>query len=127
MRYLKYAVLIWVCMFLGASAAHAQVFVGVGPGYYGPPPNCVYGYYDYAPYACAPYGYYGPDYFVGGVFIGAGPWFRGYDRRGFFGRGWDGDRDGFRGERGWRGEGGWHGGGEFRGNQGFRGGNGFHG
>jgi len=24
---------------------------------------------------CAPYGYYGPSYFSGGVFIGAGPWF----------------------------------------------------
>jgi len=22
-------------------------------------PTCPYGYYDYAPYACAPYGYYG--------------------------------------------------------------------
>ncbi|MGB8113291.1 MAG: hypothetical protein WCF22_05940, partial [Candidatus Sulfotelmatobacter sp.] len=31
----------------------------------------------------APYGYYGPDWFVGGVFIGAGPWFHG--PRGFFG------------------------------------------
>ena len=35
------------------------------------------GYFDYAPYDCAPYGYYGPDWFVGGVFIGAGPWFHG--------------------------------------------------
>jgi hypothetical protein len=40
-------------------------------------PVCPYGYYDYAPYACAPYGYYSPEWFSGGVFIGAGPWFRG--------------------------------------------------
>jgi hypothetical protein len=49
----------------------------------GPAPYCPYGYFDYAPYDCAPYGYYGPDWFVGGVFIGAGPWFHG--PHGFFG------------------------------------------
>ena len=30
-----------------------------------------------------PYGYYGPDWFVGGIFLGAGPWFHG--PRGFYG------------------------------------------
>jgi hypothetical protein len=30
-----------------------------------------------APYSCAPYGYYGPEWFSGGVFIGAGQWFHG--------------------------------------------------
>ena len=45
----------------------------------GPAPDCPYGYYDYAPYACAPYGYYGPDWFVNGGFIGVGPWFHGPD------------------------------------------------
>ena len=62
------------------QTAQAQVAVGVGvgyPGYVYGPPVCEYGYYGYAPYACAPYGYYGPSYFLGGVFIGAGPWFRG--------------------------------------------------
>jgi hypothetical protein len=44
---------------------------------------CPYGYYDYAPYDCSPYGYYGPDWFNGGLFIGAGPWFHG--GRGFYG------------------------------------------
>ena len=39
------------------------------------PPVCEWGYYAYYPYACAPYGYYGPDWFYGGVFIGAGPWY----------------------------------------------------
>ena len=35
---------------------------------------CAYGYYGYAPYACAPYGYYGPGYFYNGIFLGMGPW-----------------------------------------------------
>ena len=60
--------------------ARAQVGIGVNIG---PAPVCPYGYFDYAPYDCAPYGYYGPDWFVGGVFLGAGPWFHG--PRGFFG------------------------------------------
>ena len=34
-----------------------------------------WGYYSYYPYACAPYGYYGPNWFSGGVFIGVGPWY----------------------------------------------------
>jgi hypothetical protein len=58
--------------------AHAQVTVGIGVA-----PVCPYGYFDYAPYDCAPYGYYGPDWFTGGVFIGAGPWFHGHP--GFYG------------------------------------------
>ena len=37
-------------------------------------PVCSYGYYDYAPYACAPYGFWGPEYFFGGHFRGVGPW-----------------------------------------------------
>jgi len=61
-----------------ASVAPAQVAVGIGIA-----PVCPYGYFDYAPYDCAPYGYYGPDWFVGGVFIGAGPWFHG--PHGFYG------------------------------------------
>ncbi len=62
----------------GFSSAPAQVSVNIGVA-----PVCPYGYYDFAPYNCAPYGYYGPDWFVGGVFIGAGPWFHG--PRGFHG------------------------------------------
>ena len=66
---------------LGASAVSpAQISVGVNLG---GPPVCPYGYYDFAPYNCAPYGYYGPDWFTGGIFIGAGPWFHG--PRGFYG------------------------------------------
>jgi len=59
----------------GASAS-VSVNIGVAP-------TCPYGYFDYAPYSCAPYGYYGPEWFNGGIFIGAGPWFHGRD--GFFG------------------------------------------
>jgi hypothetical protein len=63
-----------------APGAQPQVAVGVNIG---PAPVCPYGYFDYAPYDCAPYGYYGPDWFVGGVFLGAGPWFHGHS--GFYG------------------------------------------
>ncbi len=61
-----------------APTAPAQIAVNIGVA-----PVCPYGYFDYAPYDCAPYGYYGPDWFVGGVFLGAGPWFHG--PHGFFG------------------------------------------
>jgi hypothetical protein len=55
--------------------ADAQVSVEVGTA-----PDCPYGYYDVAPYNCAPYGYYGPEWFADGVFIGAGPWFHGPEK-----------------------------------------------
>ena len=57
-----------------APSAPAQISFGVNIG---PAPICPYGYFDYPPYYCAPYGYYGPDWFVNGIFIGAGPWFHG--------------------------------------------------
>ena len=66
-------------LLIPSSAGRSQIYVGIG----GPAPVCPYGYFDYAPYDCAPYGYYGPDWFVGGVFLGAGPWFHG--RHGFYG------------------------------------------
>src|SRR5579864_7604404 len=124
MRYLRYLALLGIFL-IPMSYAHAQVSVGVGvagpgyaaqvysdPGYYddgyvdpyyGPAPVCTWGYYPYYPYACAPYGYYGPSWFSGGIFIGAGPWygrgyygrqgFRSFDNRGF--RSFD-NRGGFR-------------------------------
>jgi hypothetical protein len=52
--------------------ASAQVSINIGVA-----PVCPYGYFNYAPYSCAPFGYYGPQWFTGGVFIGAGPWFHG--------------------------------------------------
>lgn len=67
-------------LFSASLVSPAQISVGVNIG---APPVCPYGYFDYPPYDCAPYGYYGPDWFTGGIFIGAGPWFHG--PRGFFG------------------------------------------
>ena len=64
-------VLIGVLLSIPCSAP-AQVSINIGAA-----PVCPYGYFDYAPYNCAPYGYYGSEWFSGGVFIGAGPWFRG--------------------------------------------------
>jgi hypothetical protein len=60
------------CFTAIAPTAQAQVGVEVGVA-----PDCPYGYYDVAPYNCAPAGYYGPEWFTGGIFIGAGPWFHG--------------------------------------------------
>ncbi len=61
-----------LCVAVTAPPAKAQVGVEVGVA-----PDCPYGYYDVPPYACAPAGYYGPEWFVDGVFIGASPWFHG--------------------------------------------------
>jgi hypothetical protein len=82
MRYFKYLAFsaAVAVLFSAAFVAPAQVSVGIGIG---AAPVCPYGYFDYAPYDCAPYGYYGPDWFVGGLFLGAGPWFHG--PRGFYG------------------------------------------
>lgn len=49
--------------------ANAQVVISVTT-----PPVCSYGYYEYAPYGCAPMGFYGPGYFFNGIFLGVGPW-----------------------------------------------------
>lgn len=75
MNRLKYLALAAVAgAFFAATSpeAVAQVSIDIGVE-----PDCPYGYYDYAPYSCAPSGYYGPDWFLGGVFIGVGPWFHG--------------------------------------------------
>src|SRR5271167_265735 len=132
MRYMKYLALVAVLM-VPLAYSQAQVAVGIGVE-----PVCSYGYYNYYPYACAPYGFYGPSWFSGGIFIGAGPWFHvyrggfyghpGFGRPGFGGRpGWGG-RPGFGGREVGRGpvgrgpEGNFHGGGAVRG-----GGGSFHG
>jgi hypothetical protein len=73
---LALAAFVGVCFTATAPTLQAQVSVGVSVG---AAPDCPYGYYDTAPYGCAPYGYYGPEWFTGGVFIGAGPWFHGPD------------------------------------------------
>jgi hypothetical protein len=148
MRYMKYFALLVVLM-VPFAYSQAQVRVGigigVGPGYVAGPPVCTYGYYNYYPYACAPYGYYGSQYFVNGVFIGAGPWYHwghpaGFWNRGPYVRGWDHDRwygrgyaygrPGYaRGDygRGYaRADSGFHGGQAFHGGE-YHGGGGFHG
>ena len=61
-------------MMAAAPKAAAQVAVESGAA-----PDCPYGYYDTTPYGCAPYGYYGSEWFAGGAFVGAGPWFHGSD------------------------------------------------
>jgi len=63
-----------ICIAAFMPQARAQVSVNIGVA-----PECPYGYYDAAPYNCAPSGYYGPEWFSGDVFIGVGPWFHGAD------------------------------------------------
>src|ERR1700690_3939854 len=74
MRGLKSLVLVAAAgsCFAALVPAIAQVSVNIGIA-----PECPYGYYDAAPYGCAPSGYYGPEWFAGGIFVGAGPWFHG--------------------------------------------------
>lgn len=154
MKYLRYLTLFSLLMLLPLAYAQAQVRVGVGIGPVGigvgAAPVCAYGYYPDYPYACAPYGYYGPEWFSGGVFIGAGPWYHGWGRpywdhgfyrpgfygRGYVGRGFEGrgfvghtyDRRGFGGREGRAPAAIAHGGGGFRGGAGgVHGGGGFHG
>ena len=105
MKYLRYLALVSALLVLPTVFAQAEVRFGVGvgfgPGYIAGPPACAYGYYSDYPYACAPYGYYGPEWFADGIFIGAGPWYHryyghpywgnGYYGRSYYGRGYDRD------------------------------------
>ena len=64
-----------------AMAENPQIGIQIGTPLV--EPVCSYGYYDYAPYQCAPQGFWGPEYFYGGHFRGSGPWNgrgHGYDR-----------------------------------------------
>jgi hypothetical protein len=113
-----------VLPFTAMARAQVSVGIGVGPavvadpyaydnydydydnGYYDydydyGPPVCQWGYYPYYPYACAPYGYYGPQWFVSGLFIGAGPWYGwGWRHTGWYGgRYWGGSRYWYGGHR----------------------------
>lgn len=90
------------CLAVTAPGARAQVSFGIQIG---SPPPCPYGYFDYPPYNCAPFGYYGPQWFPNGVFIGAGPWYHGDedDFHGWVNRRYD-PRYGYRGELPPRGE-----------------------
>jgi hypothetical protein len=71
-RFLMLGAVAATCFAATAPRAEAQLSINIGV-----PPQCPYGYYDAAPYSCAPSGYYGPEWFSGDVFIGAGPWFHG--------------------------------------------------
>jgi hypothetical protein len=75
MKTLRYfGLLTFVAAFFAATVqdAPAQVVVGIGVA-----PVCPYGYYEAPPYTCAPDGFYGPEWYSGGIFIGAGPWYHG--------------------------------------------------
>src|SRR6202158_4083993 len=72
LKFLMLAAVAGVCLTASPSKAQAQLSINIGVA-----PECPYGYYDAAPYSCAPSGYYGPEWFNGEVFIGAGPWFHG--------------------------------------------------
>jgi hypothetical protein len=71
-RFLALAAVAAVFIAASTPKAEAQISINIGVA-----PACPYGYYDYTPYGCAPYGYYGPEWFRRGAFIGVGPWFHG--------------------------------------------------
>jgi len=73
-QFVLFAAMAGILFIATAPAARAQVGINIGVA-----PDCPYGYYDVVPYDCAPAGYYGPEWFDGGIFIGAGPWFHGHD------------------------------------------------
>jgi hypothetical protein len=71
-KFLALAAVAGIFLLATAPKAQAQVSVAIGVA-----PDCPYGYYDYAPYNCVPDGYYGAEWYDGGVFVGVGPWFHG--------------------------------------------------
>jgi len=74
LKHLSFVAVATVLFFAAPHNARAQVSVEIGAA-----PVCPYGYYEAAPYNCAPDGYYGPEWFSGGIFIGAGPWYHGQE------------------------------------------------
>jgi len=91
-RFTRLSILIVPLALFLAGCGPARVSVGFGAA-----PICPYGYFETAPYGCAPDGYYGPEWFSNGIFIGAGPWYHGPRR--FYGH-VDHDLDFRRGYRG---------------------------
>lgn len=73
LRYLGILLIFAAAAFLASCPGHIAVGIAGAP-------VCPYGYYEVPPYNCAPDGYYGPEWFSGGVFIGAGPYFHGPQR-----------------------------------------------
>jgi len=91
-RYVVATAIAGLCLAVTAPRASAQVNINIGVE-----PSCPYGYFNYAPYNCAPFGYYGPTWFSSGIFIGAGPWFHGPEGfNGYIDRHYD-PRFGYRG------------------------------
>lgn len=88
------ALVLMVAAMVAPTSAYSQVVIHVqhSPVILSVPmaPACPYGYYDFYPYSCAPVGYYGSDWFVGGLFIGAGPWYGGHYNRYYHGHGFHG-------------------------------------
>ena len=94
LKYFAVAAAIGFCFLISTPKTNAQVSFGIQVG---AEPPCPYGYFDYAPYECAPYGYYGPEWFTNGVFIGTGPWYHRHDHfRGHIDRRFD-PRSGYEG------------------------------
>src|ERR1700733_11815584 len=58
-KFLAIVALAGICFTMAAPKVEAQININIGA-----PPEC-------------PYGYYGPEWFSGGVFVGAGPWYHG--------------------------------------------------
>jgi hypothetical protein len=93
LKFLAVSAVVGICLVAVTPRAEAQIGISIGIA-----PSCPYGYYDYTPYGCAPYGYYGPEWFHSGVFVGAGPWFHGHsDFRGHVNNSFDPQR-GYHGE-----------------------------
>jgi hypothetical protein len=98
-RFLVIAAVAASCFTAAVPKAEAQVAVSIGFA-----PECPYGYFEAAPYDCAPAGYYGPEWFSGDVFVGAGPWFHGKtDFRGKVDNSYD-PQKGYKGSKPNRGE-----------------------
>lgn len=68
------ALLSAVALLTSLVVATKPAAIAQAPTDSGPQPTCQYGYYGYPPYACAPRGFYGPDYFYNRIFVGVGPW-----------------------------------------------------
>jgi len=83
LKYFALAAVAGICLTAAVPKAQAQVSVAVNLG---AAPDC-------------PYGYYGPEWFSGGAFIGAGSWFHGPDNfQGHVNNRFDAQR-GYRGPR----------------------------
>jgi len=70
-KFLALAAVAGIFLVATAPKAQAQVAVEVGS------PLIALRLLRLRPYNCVPDGYYGSEWFNGGVFVGVGPWFHG--------------------------------------------------